>query len=431
MFSRIGRRLAIFNALTVFTLIALIGGVAFIALRYSLTHEMDRSLSERVESFNIPAEREAYERTVADQASGTTTQTGGQTDDIIGSGDTLVVLYTASGEVVSNPRAVRLDALPVTSGIDSALSGSSDLRTVDLPGGETVRALSVPVVIDDEVVGIVQGIRSTRELEGQLEDLGWIIGMGIVLAIIVSAPTGLYLASRAMQPINLAFDHQRRFVADVSHELRTPMTLIRANTEMALIDAPPEARNIEPELRGVLHEIDNVDRLISDLLLVARLDSGALELKRERHDLAETVVEATEEMRPLFDEQGVTLRCDAQGSLAAMIDRGRIAQAVRILLDNARKHTESGGDVAVTLRERDGAAAISVRDSGSGIEPEHLERVFDRFYRVDPARSRQTGGSGLGLPIARAITEAHGGQISLASHPGQGTTARITLPLAR
>lgn len=430
MFSRIGRRLAIFNAVVVFALIALIGIVAFIALRYNLTHELDRSLSERVETTEIPNEREAYDLAPAEQASNVIAESGESATDVITSGDTIVVLYNAEGAVMRNPRGVQMDQLPVNAGFNDAMSGSSDIRTVEFTGGEPVRVLSVPVVIDGDVVGVVQGVRSTRELEGQLEDLRWIIALGIVLAIVVSAPAGLYLASRAMQPINLAFDHQRQFVADVSHELRTPMTLIRANTEMALLDAPPEAQNIEPELNSVLHEIDNVDRLIGDLMLVAQLDSGMLELERQPQDLTETVVSATEEMRPIFDEHGIQLDWLASESLPAMIDQGRIAQVVRILLDNARKHTDPGGHVRVKVVRNDGTVVISVSDTGSGIEPEQLERVFDRFYRVDPARSRQTGGSGLGLPIARAIAEAHDGTISLASQPGQGTTARVTLPIS-
>jgi signal transduction histidine kinase len=316
-------------------------------------------------------------------------------------------------------------------GLDSASAGSSDLRTVHLDGGETVRVLSVPIVLEGEVVGVVQGVRSTREMEGQLEDLRWIIAMGIVLAIVVSAPAGLYLSSRAMQPINTAFDRQRQFVADASHELRTPMTLVRANTEVALLEAPPEARVIEPELRSVLREIDNVDRLISELMLIAQLDSGALRIERERLDLSATVAGAVEDMRPLFDEHGINLRCETNGSLPAMIDAGRIAQVVRILLDNARKHTARGGDVAVDVERNGTAATITVNDTGSGIPPAHLERVFDRFYRADRARSRQTGGAGLGLPIARAITVAHDGQISIESQPGQGTTVLVSLPLAR
>jgi len=137
--------------------------------------------------------------------------------------------------------------------------------------------------------------------------------------------------------------------------------------------------------------------------------------------------EAADVMRPLFDAGGIRLRV-TRGDIRPMpVDRARLLQVFRIVLDNALRHTPTGGEVAIQAPQSGRSAMITVTDTGPGIDPQHLAHVFERFYRVDSARSRQAGGSGLGLPIAKAIVEAHGGRISIESQPHQGTTVTIVL----
>ncbi|HLT21540.1 MAG TPA: ATP-binding protein [Thermomicrobiales bacterium] len=437
MFTRIGRNLALLNTFTVILLIATVGLITYLALRHSLRDEVDRALSDRIATLELPDDPAIYNQrgmTPDDQAS-----LGGQVDpsepsqalSIVDSGDTVLLVIGRHGQVVENPRDVHVEGLPVQSGVEAALTGVSDISTETLAGSHRVRVLTVPIYSDGEVVGAVQGVRSLTELDERLGLLQRVILLGVALGALISAPAGYYLSRRAMKPVNAAFDRQRRFVADASHELRTPMALIRANAEMALLEAPPEAETILPEIKSVLREVDHVDRLIGDLMLIARLDNNALKLDTERRDLAETVGAIVDEMRPIFDAAGIQLVYSALARPMASIDAGRIKQVVRILLDNACKHTPAGGSVEVQVQNGGDHAYVSVSDTGSGIPPEHLERIFDRFYRVDRARSRRSGGTGLGLSIARAITTAHNGEISLESQPGEGTTVKVSLPLAR
>ncbi len=437
MFTRVGRQLAILNAATVILLISIVGAVVYIALRHSHFQELDKALNERVESAELPDDPAAFVRgedlfantsRVTDERPPNVEEDYEREWQIIGSGDTVLMVIGSDGRIVGNPREIHLDDVPVAGGIPAALTGDSDVRSVTLNGGYRVRVLTVPVYSGDEVVGAVQGIRSLDELDGRLAELRRVILLGVALGGLIAAPAGFYLSRRAMQPINSAFDRQRQFVADASHELRTPMTLIRANAEMALMEAPEEAQPITPEIKSILREIDHIDRLIGDLLLIARLDSQALDLQTQPSDLSETVAASVDEMRPIFEAAGIRLSFAARSAATASIDQGRIAQVVRILLDNARKHTPAGGSVDVLVENGGETAVVSVSDTGSGIPPEHLHRIFDRFYRVDRSRSRRTGGTGLGLAIARAITEAHGGTIGVVSEPGTGTTASFTLP---
>jgi signal transduction histidine kinase len=248
--------------------------------------------------------------------------------------------------------------------------------------------------------------------------------LGVALGTLVAVPAGLYLSRRAMAPIDDAFRRQRAFVADASHELRTPLTLIRANAELSMLD--PD-RPVNESLSNILTEVDRTDRLVDDLLLLARADAGRLELHAERCRLDALVADAAESMRPLFEGNATQLEVTADTPVEVLADADRVRQVVRSLLDNALKHT-SGGQVAVAIGSDGRWARVTVRDTGSGIPADALPHVFDRFYRVDKARSRSAGGTGLGLPIAKAIVEAHEGEITLASEQDHGTTVTFILP---
>jgi signal transduction histidine kinase len=217
-------------------------------------------------------------------------------------------------------------------------------------------------------------------------------------------------------------------VADASHELRTPLTLIRANAEIARQETAEPVSNIDPELASIIDEVDRTDRLIDDLLTLARSDAGRLDLKPAMLDLSELAHEVYDAMLPLARQLGIDLRLEATPPCMVLIDADRMRQVLRILVDNAVKYSPAGRDVRLTIFCDDAHRRIEVRDSGNGIAPEHLPHLFERFYRVDQARSRAAGGTGLGLPIARALVEAQGGTITLSTVAGQGTTVTINLP---
>jgi signal transduction histidine kinase len=218
---------------------------------------------------------------------------------------------------------------------------------------------------------------------------------------------------------------RRTLLADVSHELRTPLTVVQGNIE-AMLDGVHEAD--EAHLAAILEETRVLGRLVDDLRTVALSESGSLPLHREPTDLSIVVTDAVAAFRPAADAAGIDLRLEIADEIPLLdVDPVRVREVVSNLVANALRHTPAGGSIGIDSRVEAGGrdVAVSVRDSGSGIEPELLPHVFDRF--VKSAGSR---GSGLGLAIARGLVEAHGGTIDVVSAPGEGSTFRFRIPLA-
>ena len=219
---------------------------------------------------------------------------------------------------------------------------------------------------------------------------------------------------------------RRSLTADIAHELRTPTSNIQGYME-AIKDGLFQP---EPETIDTIHEQSLLlSRLVDDLRLLAQVDGGELQLQRTQTRLEELVQSCVDALRPRAEAKGVSLAVDVAETLPELdLDPTRIAQAVGNLLDNAVTHTPEGGSVTVSAQAVADAVEVVVADTGPGIAPGDLQRVFDRFYRADPSRSRSTGGTGLGLTIARRLVEAHGGSIEAESVVGQGSRFIIRLP---
>lgn len=223
-----------------------------------------------------------------------------------------------------------------------------------------------------------------------------------------------------------AYQAQKRFVADASHELRAPLTAIQGNLELLKRhpDKPPaEQREAVNEAN---REAGRLAHLVADLLALARADAG-VSLRRQRVELDRVLLDSFSAARHLACGQSIEI-----GALEPSLVEGdpdRLKELFLILLDNALRYTPDGGRITLELRRNGKAAEVTVRDTGVGIAPDDLPRVFERFYRADPARARDPGGTGLGLSIARWISEQHGGEIELKSEPGEGTTVTVRLPL--
>ncbi|TJY41730.1 cell wall metabolism sensor histidine kinase WalK [Cohnella pontilimi] len=226
---------------------------------------------------------------------------------------------------------------------------------------------------------------------------------------------------------------RREFVANVSHELRTPLTTIKSYAE-ALDDGAKE----EPELAGrfvgvIRSETERMIRLVSDLLHLSRFDSRRAQLRREMTDLSEMLEEVVDRFSFQLRQKDIMATIDVAPNLNTVwLDRDGIDQVLDNLVSNAIKYTLEGGTILISAAGNGaGQLVIAVRDTGIGIPKKDLERIFDRFYRVDKARSRNMGGTGLGLSIAREIVRAHGGTISLDSEVGIGSVVTVTLPIVQ
>jgi signal transduction histidine kinase len=387
--------------------------------------------------------------------------------------DTGVVVFDQTGNIVAStdtPEAVEDWPSLKDELVRLALAGQETQTVVPQETRRTLVLLLPARTSDGTVVGALQVSRSldlVQQLEGRLR-LALLLGM--LIAAIVAGTLTLRLTRAALQPLDSvvhaarkigggeirerlrldrrdeigllaeAFDamldrlsemiaSQRRFVADAAHELRTPLTALGGMVEMLQMGADRGDRaTIDRMLNSMEKEIARLTRLVRDLLSLSHLDAEQ-PLLNEPVELAPLVSEVANDTRLLSAGQEI----DTAISAAPIVlgDRDRLKQALLNLAANALAFTPPGGRVRLDLRERGQLAELVVSDTGVGIAADLLPRVMDRFVRADPSRSRATGGSGLGLPIARSIVEAHGGTIRLESEEGQGTRAIIELPIVR
>jgi two-component system phosphate regulon sensor histidine kinase PhoR len=224
---------------------------------------------------------------------------------------------------------------------------------------------------------------------------------------------------------------RRDFVANVSHEIKTPLTAVRGLIETLLDDAGMGDETRRRFLGKARDQAARLSALITDLLALSRLESDQQPLDREALDLCRPVQESVRALLPAAEQKRLVVETALPGEPVMVLgDESALRQAIENLLDNAVKYTPEGGRIWVRVRGEPEAAVVEVEDTGVGIEPDEQPRVFERFYRVDKARSRELGGTGLGLSIVKHIALAHGGDVSVESLPGRGSTFRLRLPLA-
>jgi heavy metal sensor kinase len=232
-----------------------------------------------------------------------------------------------------------------------------------------------------------------------------------------------------VQRLDDAFQYSRRFMADASHELRTPLTVLRGELESCLRE-PTLAPEWRDRLGSALEEVERLAGIVEDLFAISRLDAGEAAAEWVKLDLARLTAATADQMSLLAEDKNIQVTCAATEPVWVEGDQSRLKQVVVNLLDNAIKYTLQGGAVALTVSTNNSKAVLEVADNGIGIPAEALPRVFDRFFRVDKARSRELGGAGLGLSIVKSICTAHHGRVEVSSPGGQGSRFRVELPLA-
>jgi len=230
--------------------------------------------------------------------------------------------------------------------------------------------------------------------------------------------------------LEAAFNQLRRFTADASHELRTPLTAIRSVGEVAL-QTPKTPFEYRDVIGSMLEETDRLTHLVDSLLTLSRADAGHIRIQRADTPLLGLAQEASSLVEVLAEEKRQRISVEGDPTLIVSADRLILQQALVNLIDNAIKYSPTGAEIVIRVRAgNDSQLFVEVVDQGPGVMQEHQSQIFDRFYRVDTARSREWGGAGLGLAIARWAVEVHGGHITVHSVKGQGSTFRVTLPSA-
>lgn len=251
-----------------------------------------------------------------------------------------------------------------------------------------------------------------------------LVGAGCTL---LAFGTSFFMANRAIQPIRRAWQQQRDFLSDASHELRTPLTILQTNLDIVQLNPESTVASQKKWLDHIQEEQIAMTQLVDSLLFLARADAKQQMLIKNTFDLSKTVQKIGESFQILAQKKGIIFQIENEVELMFYGDQMRVGQALGILLDNAIRHTEAGGEVSVTLARHNASAVITVNDSGEGIEKDDLNKIFDRFYQVD--RSRHKGGCGLGLAIAKWISENHDGEILVESQVGVGSRFTLRFPL--
>ena len=344
------------------------------------------------------------------------------------------------------------------------VSSEDGLKTVSTDETGKLRVLTEPVVVGGARIGtfrVADPLTSIDQALASLRNRFIAVGLG---ALLLSVAIAIWLANVISRPLRRmaavasavdsgdlshridyegddevgvlaeAFNHmldrleagfrlQRDFVSDASHELRSPLTVLRGRIEL-LADHAGDRPAIEAEKNELMREVRRMERLSDDMLTLAKAERGGL-VQRRRVPVDDFVEDLRRDL-PLLGSRHYSVESNVHGDLEA--DPDRLAQVIRNLVTNAVRHTAADGHIDISIASENGSAIFAVSDDGTGIEPNQLVRIFDRFHRTDEGRSRAEGGSGLGLAIARAIVEAHGGTIAAESAPGQGATVRFSIP---
>ncbi len=388
--------------------------------------------------------------------------------DRFGASSIYVQVWRADGTWVANSENLRLRQ-PLDRNALNREGGSQRDMVID---GSHMRVVTQPIILTEgQVIGYVQAAQSLNQVDQAQNALLLVLVSGGVAAVLLAAVVGWLSANRALRPLdtitetaariaraddlarripleglandevgrlaqafNLTlerlerlFNAQRRFLADVSHELRTPLTTIRGNVDLLRRMGGADTDSLD----AIQSETERMSRLVYDLLLLAQSDAGTLPLAREPVELDTLLLEVFRESQVLAG--GVQLGIGEIDQAVVLGDRDRLKQLLLNLVSNAVKFTPEGGRVSLGLtRPAEGWARLVVADTGAGIPPDELPHIFERFYRVDKARTRSQGGAGLGLAIAQRIALVHGGRIEAASDgaTGRGSTFSVWLPLA-
>ncbi len=425
MFSQARWRLTLWFAGALALIMAITGAAVFFTARASLFDQVEDDLRSRAtrEVGLLAArllEREGRGQPLRDVVVGPAFTAGGY----------FYAVVAPDGAVVgSTPNADPQGLATDQDDLDSALAAGSVFVDTKSSEGEELRVYVAPV---EGPRGRVFLLEVGRSIEPERQALGRLLfvlvaggGIGLLLAL----GGGFMLAGRALRPIQDAMGRERAFVADASHELRTPLAIIRANAEMLKRHPAQRVSTGMPSVDDILQETDRLNTLVGQMLTLASGEAGQARLAMADVDLNELAADAARQMRVLAEPLGTSIDVvGANGPLRLRGDPTRLREMLMVLLDNAVKYSGEGASVRVRLSAADGKARVQVSDSGPGIPSEALPRLFDRFYRVDKARSREMGGSGLGLSIARWIVDSHGGTIRIDSVPGRGTTVTVELP---
>lgn len=380
-------------------------------------------------------------------------------------------IYDGSGNVGSRSNNIDASKFPLSQeAYADALSGTNSYETFLVDGKHPIRVITMPILREKKLVNLVQVGTSLEAVKETLRNLRIFLFTAVPSVLVFATLFARFLARRALKPISKiiktardigqgqelsqripvfkvqdelgqlaltfnemmdrlenSFAQMRQFSSDASHELRTPLTVLQGQNELVLskLRDPKEYQEV---IISNLEEIKYMSKVLEDLFVLSRSDENQVLLNYKRMDLRDLVEEVCRHAEILAEEKDISIVIAFLEQVKINGDEVRLRQMVWNILHNGIKYTQPGGELKVSLLEESGFALLSIQDTGIGIPEKDLPFIFDRFYRVDKARSKDEGGSGLGLSICRHIAEAHKGKIGVESKPGLGTRFKIHIP---
>lgn len=279
---------------------------------------------------------------------------------------------------------------------------------------------------DDRYVQLLINVDSEKDL---VSNYFLIISRMVVVGILLSVIASYVLSIKTLKPLKDNIIRQMEFVQNVSHELRTPLTIIQAKQELLLQEPNKKIIDKSEDIMLTLNETKRLTKLIKDLMLLSRADSNKILLQKENVNIDDFIANLVGPYSEIAELQNKKIELNLNYNMDIQIDTSKIYQLIIILLDNAIKYTEEGDTIEIKTEKKDNKCVIEVADTGIGVSSEGLKRIFERFYREDKDRNRETGGSGLGLSIANFIVTAHNGTIKASHNQPKGTVFTIRLPI--
>lgn len=456
-------RLTLWFALILLSILVLSGAVLHILLERYLSNQVDDQL--RVQSARVHGTLNPQE--IPDPLDYEVIHSKLPPVDEFTSPGIYIQFIDHNGNVVVKSSNLGEQELPTNlSLIEQGFAGNVAVQTVSAGDSVKVRIMVSPMYLREQVL-LLEVAQSLNHIDTTMSRVRWALLASVLLALALAAISGGAVVRNALSPVSqlvritrsieassdlsrrvgykgppdeigelaTTFDHmiehldrvfqsQRDFVADASHELRGPLTVIRGNLD--LLRRNLGAENRRESVRAIQRETARMVKIVDDLLLLAEAQS-AQPAQEQKVALREIVLEELSRAKTLAGKRTITV--DRLEDLVIMGDAQRLKQLLANLVDNAIKHTSEQGTIIFSLFKDGEWARLEVADNGIGIAPEHLPHLFDRFYRIDKARSRASGGTGLGLPIVKAVAEQHGGKVSAASELGKGSTFSVWLEL--
>ncbi|MBD2533934.1 HAMP domain-containing histidine kinase [Nostoc flagelliforme FACHB-838] len=308
------------------------------------------------------------------------------------------------------------------------VSGGFD--TIKADSKVWLRQVTLPVYQNGLLIGYLQAAMPMTATESALAEFRMVLAISAPITLGVVALTGWWLGGLAMQPIRHSYDHLQRFTADASHELRSPLAAIISNAQYGFLSKSTDLEMQRQRFQKIFEIAKSMSTLVNNLLFLARSQGQLPTESLQVIDLNNLLVQITDDYATQADAQHLSLVSKlSNNSITVLGDANLLRQIIINLLNNACKYTPTGGQVELQLFTQSHGAVIQIIDNGIGIPEADLPYIFERFYRVDKKRSRQTGGFGLGLAIAQQIVQSHGGKITIKSVFKEGTTLQIYLPL--